>query len=212
MSFKRSDLVALGIEPEKIQTLIEWHSDTVKALQAKIAENEDNSDKLAKVQAELDEAKKSLDTANKTIAANEKDNYKGKYESLQAELEKVKSDYASKEIAAKRDSIIKKAAKERKYSDEAISILLDSKADYSSRIELDNDGNATNLDDVFKAIATDKPMLTPKEDVSAPVIANPPANTGGAKKAVTWDDIDKISNTAERQEMIANNMESLGLK
>ena len=45
MSFKRSDLAALGIEPEKIQTLIDWHTETVKALQAKIAENEDNGDK-----------------------------------------------------------------------------------------------------------------------------------------------------------------------
>ena len=212
MSLKRSDLAALGIEPEKIQTIIDWHSETVKALQAKIAENEDNGDKLAKAEAELAEAKNSLEKANKTIEAANKDDYKGKFESLQAELEKVKSDYVAKETAAKRDSIIKKAAKERKYSDEAISILLDSKADYSSRIELDKDGKATNLDDIFKAIATDKPMLTPKEETAPPTIANPPANTGGGKKAVTWDDIDKITDTKERQNMIAQNMEALGIK
>ena len=211
MSFKRSDLAALGIEPEKIQTLIDWHSDTVKALQAKIAEHEDNADKLSKVQEELNKVKKDLATANATIEAANKDDYKTKYESAVADLEKVKSDYAAKESAAQKELIIKNAAKERKYDDDAISILLDSKADYSSRIELDKDGKATNLDDIFKAIAADKPMLVPHIDDKPPTIANPPANTGG-KKAVTWDDIDKIKDTKERHKAMAENMEALGIK
>lgn len=211
MSFKRSDLAALGIEPEKIQTLIDWHSDTVKALQAKIAEHEDNADKLSKVQEELDKVKNDLATANATIEAANKDDYKTKYESAVADLEKVKSDYAAKESAAKKELIIKNAAKERKYDDDAISILLDSKADYSSRIELDKDGKATNLDDIFKAIAADKPMLVPHIEDKPPTIANPPANTGG-QKAITWDDIDKIADTKERQKVMYENMKALGIK
>ena len=212
MSFKRSDLAALGIEPEQIQTIIDWHMETVKALQSRIAENEDNADKLTKVQDELDKVKKDLDTANKTIEAANKDDYKGKYESATAELAKVKSDYAAKEEAAKRDLIFKSKAKERKYSDEAIKILLDSKADYSSRIELDKDGKATNLDAIFEAIAADVPVLTPKADAEPPKIATPPANTGGAKKPMSWDDIDKIKDTKERQKVMSENMEALGLK
>ena len=212
MSLKRSDLAALGIEPEKIQTIIDWHMETVKALQSRIAEHEDSEEKLSKVQDELDKVKKDLATANKTIETANKDDYKGKYESVTAELEKVKSDYAAKEEATKRDLIFKNKAKERKYSDEAIKILLDSKADYSSRIELDKDGKATNLDAIFEAIAADVPVLTPKADSEPPKIANPPANTGSAKKPMSWDDIDKIKDTKERQKAMAENMEALGIK
>jgi archaellum component FlaC len=210
MSFKRSDLSALGIEPEKIQTLIDWHMETVKGLQAEIDKSKDNEDKLAKVTAELDKVKKDLETANNTIETAEKDDYKGKYESATQELEKLKNDYAAKEISAKRDSIIKQAAKERKYSDEAISILLDSKADYAAKIELDKDGNATNLDDIFKTIASDKHMLTPKVETSTAKLANPPANTGGTKP-ITKAEIMAIKNTAERQQKIAENPELFGI-
>lgn len=212
MSFKRSDLVALGIESDKIQTLIDWHMETVKGLQSEIDKYKDNSDELAKVQAELDEVKKNLVSTNEKLTSAEKDrdSYKKKSEDSSTELDKLKNDYAAKELTAKRDSVIKKAAKERKFSDEAISILLDSKADYSGRVEFDKDGNASNLEDIFKAIAADKPMLIPKTETGTTTIATPPANTGG-KKTITKDDIMGIKNTADRQAAIAANPELFGL-
>lgn len=206
MAFKRADLAGLGIESDKIQILIDWHMETVRGLQAKIDENKDNSDELAKVKAELAQVKNDLTTAEK-----DRDNYKSKSETATADLDKLKNDYAAKEASEKKESAIRKAAKERKYSDEAISILLDSKADYSGRVEFDKDGNASNLDDIFKAIETDKPMLIPKTETTSATLATPPANTGGVK-AMTWDDIDKISDTEQRQAAIAQNMEALGIK
>ena len=112
MSFKRSDLAALGIEPEKIQTLIDWHSETVKALQAKLDESKDTADKLAEVQAELAQVKKDLSTANKTIEAANKDDYKGKYEAISAELEQFKSDAAAKETATAKKAALKAELKQ----------------------------------------------------------------------------------------------------
>lgn len=161
---------------------------------------------------QLAESEKKLKESNDKLSAAEKerDDYKGKSETSSAELEKLKSDYAAKETVAKKESVIKRAAKERKYSDEAISILLDSKADYSGRVEFDKDGNATNLDDIFTAIAVDKPMLTPKTETTSVALANPPANTGG-KKALTKEDIMGIKNTAERQQAIAENPELFGI-
>ena len=211
MALSRKDLEAIGIEPEKINAIIGWHMDTVKGLQAQINDAETKADKLTEVQAELDKVKKDLETANKTIEAASKDDYKGKYETATAELEKLRNDYANKEISAKKETTLKKAAKERKYSDESIAILLDSKADYCSKVEFDDKGNATNLDDLFKTIAADKPMLTPKIESAPASIPNPPANTG-SKKAMSWEDIDKITDTAERQAAIAENMEALGIK
>lgn len=211
MSFKRSDLVALGIEPEKIQTLIDWHSETVKGLQAKIEEYKDNADKLTEVQEELDKVKNDLATANKSIEKAAKDDYKGKFEAVTAELEMMKSEAVAKETTAAKSSALKDELKKANYTDNAISLIL--RNGFANDVEMGEDGKATNLDSVIKAIQADRDFsgFTPKVTENNLKLETPPANTGG-KKSMSWDEIDKITDTAERQNAIAQNMEALGLK
>lgn len=211
MSFKRSDLVALGIEPEKIQTLIDWHSETVKGLQAKIEEYKDNADKLTEVQEELDKVKNDLATANKSIEKAAKDDYKGKFEAVTAELEMMKSEAVAKETTAAKSSALKDELKKANYTDNAISLIL--RNGFANDVEMGEDGKATNLDTVIKAIQADRDFsgFTPKVTENNLKLETPPANTGG-KKSMSWDEIDKITDTAERQNAIAQNMEALGLK
>lgn len=211
MSFKRSDLAALGIEPEKIQTLIDWHMETVKGLQAEIDRSKDTSDKLTNVQAELDKVKKDLESATKTIAAAEKDDYKGKFETVTAELEMLKSEAAAKETATAKQTALKDKLKEAGYSDRAMSLII--RNGFANDVTLGEDGKATNLDDVIKSIQSDNDFsgFTPEIKETKHVPANPPANTGG-KKPISWEDIDKIKDTGERQKAIAANMDSLGIK
>ena len=212
MSFKRSDLAALGIEPEKIQTLIDWHSETVKALQAKIAEHEDNADKLSKVQEELDKVKKDLETANQTIETANKEDYKGKYEKATADLEQLKADTAAKETATVKKTALKDELKKANYTDNAINLII--RNGFADSVELDKDGKAKNLDAVIKNIQADNDFsgFTPQIADNSLKLENPPANAGGGKKAMTWEDIDQIKDTAERQKAMIENMESLGIK
>lgn len=212
MSFKRSDLAALGIEPEKIQTLIDWHMETVKGLQAEIDRSKDTSDKLTEVQAELEQVKKDLSTANKTIAAAEKDDYKGKFETVSAELEKLKTEAAAKETATAKQTALKDKLKEAGYSDRAMSLII--RNGFANDVEIGEDGKATNLDDVIKSIQSDNDFsgFTPEIKETKHIPANPPANAGGGKKPLTWEDIDKIKDIGERQKAMAENMDSLGIK
>lgn len=210
MSFKRSDLAALGIEPEKIQTLIDWHMETVKGLQAEIDRSKDTNDKLTNVQAELDKVKKDLESANKTIAAAEKDDYKGKYESATQELEKLKADTAAKEAATAKQTALKGKLKEAGYSDRAMSLII--RNGFANDVTLGEDGKATNLDDVIKSIQSDNDFsgFTPEVKETKHTPANPPANAGGGK-AITKEEIMAITNTAERQQKIAENPELFGI-
>lgn len=210
MSFKRSDLVALGIEPEKIQTLIDWHSETVKALQAKIAENEDSTNKLAEVQAELEQVKKDLSTANKAIETANKEDYKGKYETATAELESLKNVYAAKEAATAKKAILKEELKKAGYSDRATNLII--RNGFAEDVEIGEDGKATNLETVIQSIQSDSDFsgFTPEVQETSHHPANPPANAGG-KKSLTWDDIDKIKDAEERQKAMLENMEALGI-
>lgn len=210
MAFKRNDLVGLGIEPDKIQILIDWHMETVNALQAKIDESKGNSDELAKVTAELEQAKKDLKTANNKIAAYEKDDYKGKYESEKAAREKLESDIANKETNAKKDNALKALLKDKKYSDEAAKLIV-RKGGYTDKIELDENGGVKNADSILGDVQNDFSMFTPKISNQVVNPAAPPANSGGAKKP-TKEEIMNIKNTEERQRAMVQNMELFGIK
>lgn len=177
MAFKRTDLAGLGIEPDKIQILIDWHMDTVKALQAKIDENKDNSDEFAKVKAELEQAKNDLKTANDKITAYEKDDYKGKYESEKKAREKLESDNANRETKTKKDNALYLFFKNNQYSDEAAKLMV-SKGGYSDKTELDEKGGIKNGDELLGYAKTDFSMLTPKVNNQPANLATPPINSG----------------------------------
>lgn len=210
MAFKRNDLVGLGIEPDKIQILIDWHMETVNALQAKIDESKGNSDELAKAKAELEQAKKDLKAANDKVTAYEKDDYKGKYESEKAAREKLESDIANKETNAKKDNALKALLKDKKYSDEAAKLIV-RKGGYTDKIELDENGGVKNADSILGDVQNDFSMFTPKISNQVVNPAAPPANSGGAKKP-TKEEIMNIKNTEERQRAMAQNMELFGIK
>lgn len=210
MAFKRNDLVGLGIEPDKIQILIDWHMETVNALQAKIDESKGNSGELAKAKAELEQAKKDLKAANDKVTAYEKDDYKGKYESEKAAREKLESDIANKETNAKKDNALKALLKDKKYSDEAAKLIV-RKGGYTDKIELDENGGVKNADSILGDVQNDFSMFTPKISNQVVNPAAPPANSGGAKKP-TKEEIMNIKNTEERQRAMAQNMELFGIK
>ena len=211
MALTRKFLAALGIEAEKIDEIITAHTESTEALKAQIAEGKADAVKLAEVQAELDKAKNDLEAANAKISAAEKDDYKGKYESINAELEMLKSETAAKETATAKKAALSEQLKTAGYSDRAMRLIL--RNGFADDVELDDSGKATNLDDVIKSIQADRDFsgFTPKTDDSTHNPATPPTNTGSAK-AVTWEDIDKITDTEQRQAAMLKNAEALGIK
>lgn len=209
MAFKRTDLAGLGIEADKIQILIDWHMETVKALQAKIDESKDNSDELAKVKAELEQAKNDLKTANNKITAYEKDDYKGKYESEKAAREKLETENANRETKTKKDNATFSFLKKRQFSDEAAKLIV-AKGNYNERIELDENDNIKNEDELFGYVQSDFSMLVPKINNHPANPANPPTNSNGGKK-LTKDEIWNIKDTDERLRAIAQNGDLFGI-
>ena len=212
MALSRAFLRALGIEEDKISEIVKANSESLAGVTEERDKYRAEAEKLSALQKQLDDTQKQLQEAQATIKAAEKDNYKGKYEAEKAAHEKYVADIEAKEAAAKKEQALVNAAKAAKYSDDAISVILDSKKDYAAKIEFDKDGKATNLDEVMKSIAEDRPALVPKAvEIAHHNPSNPPANNP-YKKEMTWEDIDKIKDTNERQKAMLDNMESLGLK
>ena len=83
MALTRKLLRSMGIEDDKIDQIIEAHTETVNALKDERDEFKDAAEKLPKVQAELDELKAKPD-----------DGFKEKYEKEHADFEAYKAETA----------------------------------------------------------------------------------------------------------------------
>lgn len=210
MALTRRFLAALGIEAEKIDEIIAAHTESTEALKAQIADSKAETAKFAEVQAELDKVKKDLQTANATIEAASKDDYKGKYEAANNELELLKKEAAAKELATAKKTALTEQLKKTGYSERATRLIL--RNGFADDVEIDDSGKATNLDSVISTIQADSDFsgFTPKVTDNNHEPATPPQNTGG-KKAITKDEIMAIRNTAERQQKIAENPELFGI-
>lgn len=219
MGFTRQWLNARGYEKDQQEELIGEHIAVVNALktqladvEAKLEAAESKVSEYDKVKDELKMVKQNLkDTTDKlTAAEKDRDEYKSKSETTAADIEKLKSDYEAKETASKKENALRTELKNGKYSDEAMTVIFDSKKDYASKIEFGEDGKATNLADILSEITTAYPQYTPKQKTTGTNPATPPAN-GGGNAGMTWDEIDKIKDPEQRQLAMAKNMKSLGI-
>ena len=99
MALTRKMLEAMGIEEEKVDQIIEAHTETVDGLKADIERYKADAKALPDVQMQLEQARADLE-------AGKKDSYKVKYEAIKEEFEGYKNEQTKKESHA---------AKERAY-------------------------------------------------------------------------------------------------
>ncbi len=162
MAFTRKALKAMGLTDEQIDSLIELHTESTDAIKADRDKYKEDAEKLSDVQRQLDEA-------NSKIAAAEKDDYKGKYESTKAEYDKYKEDVKNEETTAKKSSALKAALKEKGYSEFAIDKIT-KHGGYGDSIELDNDGKIKDSESLFEKIGKEWGGFKPevKVDIHSP--------------------------------------------
>ena len=195
MALTRKFLAALGIDADKIDEIITAHTESTEALKAQIAEGKANSDKLTNVQAELDKVKKDLETANETIKAAEKDNYKGKYESEKAAHDKLKEEIQIKATVDKKSAAFKAMLKEKGYSENAINKIT-KYGGYVDSVELDDEGKMKDVDKLFENIKSEWGEYTPIEGMDNHIPPTPHAadNSGAPKKSRAAEIAEKYHN------------------
>lgn len=202
MSLSRKMLKAMGIEDEKIDQIIEAHSETVNALKDEIAENKDAAEKLTGVQKELDKLKAD---AKEAEAKGERDPYKVKYEAIKEEYEEYKNGITAKETKAEKEKLYTELLKEAGVSEKRISAIL--KVTDLDAIEVE-EGKLKNSKDIAKNIKEEWADFISKTEEKGAKVSNPPSGNGG--KALTKDEIMAIKDAGERQKAIAENHEMFG--
>ena len=201
MSLTRKMLKAMGIEEEKIDQIIEAHSETVDSLKADRDSYKEDSEKLKDVQKELDDLKAKGD-----------DGWKEKHDRLKAEFDQYKNDVQEKETHNKKVEAYKAILKDANLSEKGIEKAI--KYAEWDKIELDENGKLKGANDHIKAVREEWAEYVTTTTTTGAKTSTPPANNGGAKltKAEIYarDEHGRYKlSTAERQKALAENPELL---
>ena len=199
MGFSRKMLKAMNIEEEKIEQIIDAHSETVDALKADRDAYKEDAAKLAAVQKELD-----------ALKAKGDDGYKAKYEAEKAAHDALKADIAAKETKKAKTDAYRELLKGANIDEKRIATILRAEAPTIDKIELDADGKIKNAEQYTESIKSDWADFIVTQSAKGTNTATPPAN-GGAASTKTKEDILKIKDAGERQKAIAENPTLFGI-
>lgn len=193
MALTRKSLKAMGIEDEKIDQIIEDHSETVEALKQQRDRYQKEAEKVPSLEKELEAAK-----------ANEGDDFKEKYEAEREAFEAYKSEVKAKETQAQTEAMYKELLQEAGIDSKRIASVL--KVSDLSDVKI-KDGEIVDKETIIEKIKNDWSDFIVSTDTKGAGVDTPPT-TGGAK--MSKEEILKIKDAGERQKAMAENHEAFG--
>lgn len=200
MALTRKFLTAMGIEDDKVDQIIDAHSDTVNGLKEQIDKYKSDAEKLPELQKELE-------TVKKSIVDPEKDPIKVKYEALKEEFEDYKKGVEDAKTKADKEQAYRKLLKEVGINDKRIDAVV-RVSDFES-LELEADGKVKGAEGLMESIKAEWADFIVTKDVKGADTATPPQNTGG--KTITKEEIMAIKDGATRRKHMAENPELFDL-
>ena len=199
MALTRKFLSALGIEDDKVDEIINAHTETVNALKEQRDGYKENAEKLPEVQKELDDLKAAAEK-------NGNDTYKVKYEALKEDFDNYKLEQEQKESHTQKENAYRALLQEVGISEKRIGAVL--KVSDVDAIEFDADGKVKDVEKLKSEIESEWEDFVVKTETQGAPTATPPAGSGRTYKSK--DEIMAIKDTKERQTAIAENHELFG--
>ena len=211
MALSRKYLYALGIEADKIDQIIEAHTESLEGIKYerdKYKEQIENQkeDVEAKVK-QLADTQKELDDLKVKVEAYVKEREGKDYDKLKKEFDDYKAEQETKALKSAKESALKELLSDMKMSDKGSKQVL--KWMGVEKVELDENGKIKDVSNLRKSIKEDWGDYIQSEGVEGANTANPPENNGG-KKYSTKEEIMNIKDRNERQQAISENHELFG--
>jgi predicted RNase H-like nuclease (RuvC/YqgF family) len=198
MAFTRKMLKAMGIEDEKIEQLIEAHTEVVDALKADRDTYKEDANKLKDVQKELDGLKAKAD-----------DGWKEKHDTLKVEFEKFKSDIEADKTKASKERAARAFYESKNITGKNLEIAMRGSRAEIEALELDGE-NFKDVSTLEALVAGDFSGLVYTSKSAGVTTAKPPANNGtGTGK--TKEEIMAIKDGTLRRAEMAKNPHLFGL-
>lgn len=186
-------LKAMGIEEEKIDQIIEAHTETVDALKESRDTYKADAEKLPNVQKELDE-----------LRAKGDDGWKEKHDKVKKDFEDYKNEIVTKEAKVAKEKAVRAYFESKNIVGKNLELAMRGSVKEVEGLELDGDKikDTSVLDGL---VSGDFSALVTTTSVKGASTANPPANNGNGQ--MTKEQILAISDRAKRREMMAQNRE-----
>lgn len=196
MSLTHKALSAMGIEPEKIEQILEMHRETLDSIKA-------DKDKAVEELKALREDAGKVESLEKEL--NKLKDVSNKYDDLKKEYDDYKGQVNAKETKEAKTKAYRAMLKEIGISDKRLDSVM-KVADLNS-FKLDEEGNIKDVDELKKSAKDEWSDFIVSEGTKGANTPTPPSNTGGTK---TKEEILNIKDTSERQAAIAENHELFG--
>ena len=202
MAMTRKFLKAMGIEEEKIEQIIEAHTETVNALKEERDNFKADAEKLPSVQKELNELKEA------TKNGGEETVLKSEYDKIKKEYDDYKADISAKETKSAKEHAYRELLRGAGVSEKRLDAIL--KVTNLDSVELDKDGKIKDADKHTETVKTDWADFIETTSTQGANTATPPTNNGGTKmtKADIYKKDDKgryVLSTEERQKALVEN-------
>lgn len=172
MALTRKMLKAMGIEDEKIDQIIDAHTETVEGLKDQVSTYKTDAEKLPGVQRELDDLKKEGADGG----------YKAKYEKEHKDFSDYKAGIAAKESAAAKEKAARAYFSGKGIPDGSMAMAIRGAKAEIDGLELDGDKikDAAALD---RLLSGDYKGLICKQTKQGTDTQTPPDTTGGGAKS-----------------------------
>lgn len=201
MALTRKMLKAMGIEDDKIDQIIEAHTETVDGLKADLSKYRADAEALPDIQKQLEKAQADLE-------AGKKDSWKIKYDAIKEEFDGYKNEQIKKETRAAKEKAYRDLLKQAGVSEKRLeSVLRVSDVD---GVELDDKGGVKDADKLAESIKNEWADFIVTTETRGANTANPPANNpiGSMTKADIYKKDDHgryVLSAAERQQALIEN-------
>lgn len=182
MALTRKMLSAMDIPADKIDEIINAHTDTVNALKDERDKVQKEFDDLKAQSNDVAEVKKELEKANAELEKVKSGDWENKYKALKSEYDGFKSDTQAKEEKASKTAAYKKLLKEAGISENRIDSIVKISDQTINDLEFDTDGNVKNADALTESVKTEWSDFIQTKHTQGADVAKPPANNGGEVK------------------------------
>ena len=174
MALTRKFLKAMGIEDEKIDQIIEAHTETVSGLK-------DSLDKAEAAVKDLPGIQKELETAKADLEAVKKDGWKDKHDTLKKEFEDFKKAQSTKEAKAAKETAVRAYYESKGITGKALDIAMRGSGAEIESLELGEDGKIKDFATLDALVKGDFSGLVSQPRTEGANTETPPAGSGGDK-------------------------------
>lgn len=184
MALTRKMLEAMGIEAEKIESIIEAHAETVNGIK------KERDDYKARYE--------SVDTS---------EDWKSKYDEEHAAFEAYRSETENRDSIRAKESAFKAILTAAGVADKYAAKIVKMSGEAINALTLDGDGNAVGFEKLVDDAKTEWGDFVPQITTQGAPFATPPQS---APVKMTKEQIMGIKDAAERQRAIAENLDVFG--